>query len=54
MSELDEKRRYFLLDLIINKEIQTFITSINLNYFNKNILDKGKIFKIEKGKAVIL
>jgi len=54
MSELDEKRRYFLLDLIINKEIQTFITSISLNYFNKNILDKGKIFKIEKGKAVIL
>jgi len=39
---------YFLLDLIINKEIQTFITSISLNYFNKNILDKGKYLKLKK------
>ena len=54
MSELDEKRRYFLLDLIINKKIQTFITSISLNYFNKDVLDIGKIFKMEKGKATVL
>jgi len=54
MSELDEKRRYFLLYLILNKDIQTFITSISLNYFNKIILNKGKIFKINQGEAIIL
>ena len=54
MSELDEERRHFLLELIINKKVQTFITSINLNYFNSNIMEKGKIFKVEEGKASVL
>ncbi|MEA1939967.1 MAG: DNA replication/repair protein RecF [Candidatus Caldatribacteriota bacterium] len=54
MSELDDRRRSFLLELIINKKVQTFITSINLNYFNKDIIKKGKIFKIKKGKASVL
>jgi len=50
MSELDEERRSFLLELIIEKKVQTFITSISLDYFNSNIQEKSKIFKIEGGK----
>lgn len=51
MSELDEDRRHFLLGLIIDKKVQTFITSINLDYFNSNIKEKSRIFKIEEGKV---
>lgn len=51
MSELDEDRRHFLLELIIDKKVQTFITSINLDYFNSNIKEKSRIFKIEEGKV---
>ena len=54
MSELDEDRRHFLLGLIINKKVQTFITSINLDYFNSDIKEKSKIFKIEGGKIINL
>lgn len=54
MSELDEERRHFLLELIINKKVQAFITSINLNYFNNDIMKKGKIFKVEGGKVSVL
>lgn len=54
MSELDEERRSFLLELIIDKKVQTFITSISLDYFNSNIKEKSKIFKIEGGKIFAL
>ncbi|GAB4115451.1 MAG: DNA replication/repair protein RecF [Candidatus Caldatribacteriota bacterium] len=54
MSELDEKRRHFLLDLILNKKLQTFITSINLNYFNPEFIKLGRIFKVEEGRALVL
>ncbi len=54
MSELDEDRRHFLLGLIIDKKVQTFITSINLDYFNSNIKEKSRIFKIEEGKIINL
>jgi len=54
MSELDEDRRHFLLELIIDKKVQTFITSINLDYFNSNIKEKGRIFKIKEGKIINL
>ncbi len=54
MSELDEDRRHFLLELIIEKKVQTFITSINLDYFNSNIKEKSKIFKIKEGQVVNL
>lgn len=54
MSELDKERRHFLLELIINKKVQTFITSISLNYFNDNIKEKGKIFRVEEGKVSVL
>jgi DNA replication and repair protein RecF len=45
LSELDEKRRNFLLKNIKNK-IQTFITTTDKDNL---ILNSGKIFKIEKG-----
>lgn len=54
MSELDEDRRHFLLGLIIEKKVQAFFTSINLDYFNSNIKEKSKIFKIEEGKTINL
>ncbi|MBC8499320.1 MAG: DNA replication/repair protein RecF [Candidatus Atribacteria bacterium] len=54
MSELDEDRRHFLLELIIDKKVQTFITSINLDYFNSNIMEKSRIFKIKEGKVINL
>jgi len=54
MSELDEERRHFLLNLIINKGMQTFITSINLDYFNSEVKEKGKIFQVEGGKVAVL
>ena len=54
MSELDEERRHFLLELIIDKKVQTFITSISLDYFNSNIKEKSKIYKIEGGKIFTL
>ena len=54
MSELDEDRRHFLLGLIIDKKVQTFITSINLDYFNSGIKVKSRIFKIEEGKVINL
>lgn len=54
MSELDEERRHFLLELIIDKKVQTFITSISLDYFNSHIKEKSKISKIEGGKIFAL
>lgn len=54
MSELDEERRHFLLELIMDKKVQTFITSISLDYFNSNIKEKSKISKIEGGKIFAL
>ena len=54
MSELDEDRRHFLLGLIIDKKVQTFITSINLDYFNSGIKEKSRIFKIKEGKLINL
>lgn len=48
MSELDKRRRFFLLKTIQNK-IQTIITTTNLYYFEQSIIDKSKIFNIENG-----
>ena len=53
MSELDAKRRHFLLDLILNKQLQTFITSINLDYFDPEIIKLGRVFQVEGGKVSI-
>ena len=49
MSELDEERETLLLQLIKEKKMQTFITSINLLDLNRKYLDHADIFKVEKG-----
>lgn len=47
-SELDEKRRDTLVDLIANK-IQTFITATDINILGKLKKPNYKIFEIEEG-----
>ncbi|SMB87492.1 DNA replication and repair protein RecF [Desulfonispora thiosulfatigenes DSM 11270] len=49
MSELDDSRREYLLNLIKEKNIQTFVTGANIEMINQKI-EKSKIFLIEKGK----
>lgn len=49
MSELDEKRRIYLLEAIKDK-IQTFVTTTNLHYFEEKIDKQGQIFKVEGGQ----
>lgn len=49
MSELDDSRREYLLELIQEKNIQTFITGANEEFFNQSIKD-SKVFRVENGK----
>ncbi len=53
MSELDDMRRSYLMSLI-NNEVQTFITSTHLAYFDKNILQKADVITLggENGKNI--
>lgn len=46
MSELDEKRRNLFLEYIDKKNIQTFITSANEQYFNDSLLSKAHILRL--------
>jgi DNA replication and repair protein RecF len=48
LSELDKKRRDQLLKLVSDR-IQTFITCTDVNFLNKNILEKAAIHKVTKG-----
>lgn len=48
-SELDEKKKNNLLKYIV-KNIQTIITTTDLNSISKKLLKKSKIFKIDDGK----
>lgn len=51
MSELDIERKNFLIQLIKERSVQTFITSINLdNLTNIKTINNVKIFKIKKGE----
>lgn len=50
MSELDEGRRKKIIENI--KNIQTFITCTDYEYFKKTIKRKIKYFKIENGKLI--
>lgn len=45
MSELDERRRLQLIK-IISQDIQTFITSTNLSYFDERFLDGANIIRL--------
>lgn len=45
MSELDEKHRN-ALTAFIEKNVQTFITTTNLDYFSPDILDHATIVRV--------
>ena len=47
-SELDDKKKNNLLKYIV-KDIQTIITTTDLNNLDKKLIKRSKIFKIEKG-----
>lgn len=49
LSELDETRKNMLLD-ILNKKIQTFITTTSIDGINHQIVAKAKKIYIESGK----
>lgn len=51
LSELDKKRKNKLLEIIGNN-IQTFITTTDLNDINDSLLKKGKIIQIKEGRIV--
>ncbi len=48
-SELDEFKKNNLLSYI-KDDIQTIITTTDLNNINESILKKSKLIEIEKGK----
>lgn len=48
LSELDKRRRDQLLKLVSDR-IQTFITCTDVNFLNKNILEKASINQVSKG-----
>jgi DNA replication and repair protein RecF len=51
MSELDLERKIFLLKLIKERAVQTFITSINLNNLTKiDFMKNSKIFRVKNGE----
>ena len=45
MSELDEQRRTQLIK-VISQDIQTFITSTNLSYFDDEFLSNAEIIEL--------
>lgn len=50
MSELDPERRIFLIQLIKERAMQTFITSIQLdNLSQMDVIKSAKIFQVKKG-----
>ena len=49
-SELDNRKKNNLLRYIV-KDIQTIITTTDLNNLNKKLVKKSKIFKIENGNV---
>ena len=49
-SELDDSKKNNLLKYIV-KDIQTIITTTDLNNLDKKLIKKSKIFKIEQGKV---
>ena len=52
MSELDESRREALVSLV-EGDIQTFITTTNLDYFDRNLLDKASIVFLPNEEKLI-
>ena len=48
-SEIDEIKNNNLLSYL-SRDLQVIITAVSLNSFNKDILSKAKVFRIESGK----
>lgn len=48
-SEIDEIKNNNLLNYL-SRDLQVIITAVSLNSFNKDILSKAKVFRIESGK----
>lgn len=48
-SEIDEIKNNNLLNYL-NRDLQVIITAVSLNSFNKEVLSKAKVFRIESGK----
>ena len=48
-SEIDEIKNNNLLNYL-SRDLQVIITAVSLNSFNKEILSKAKVFRIESGK----
>ena len=51
-SELDTKRKNRLIKYILS-DVQTIITTTDLNLIDKELVDKAKIFNIDCGKVVL-
>ncbi|MBE7705592.1 MAG: DNA replication/repair protein RecF [Cyanobacteria bacterium SIG29] len=51
MSELDDKRRAYLIDLVNEKKIQSIITGANIELVTQKIL-KDEVFQIKEGKII--
>ncbi len=49
MSELDESRKEYLLNLL-QKNVQTIITTTNISDFKPEILDNASVFFVESGQ----
>lgn len=49
-SELDEKRKNMLIDILRNNSIQSFITLANMDLIKDKLLKEDKIIKINNGK----
>lgn len=45
MSELDEDRRHMFMNMILG-DVQTFITTTNLNYFEEDVLQQADIYTL--------
>ena len=48
-SEIDEIKNNNLLNYL-SRDLQVIITAVSLNSFNKEVLSKAKVFRIESGK----
>jgi DNA replication and repair protein RecF len=53
MSELDEKRRKFLLE-VVREKVQTFITSTGVEDIVEKVNGPGRIFEVKEGKTSLL
>jgi DNA replication and repair protein RecF len=51
LSELDNMRRHYLLTSVRQK-VQTFVTTTNLEFMDKEILSQAKIFRVDEGKII--